>query len=181
MLIRPRLNGRINILMYEIHVQRGREISARAAAVGRPSYIDIIVIALLGNARGRRWWRVRVSRGCALQRGVSERASERGSVKADGGEGSRRHYAKEMVSSVIPGSRWPEVVALQTHPAELFLQDCPQAMDGSEPVAHQSLMDVQLYWKGSRTPRADERAATVWPPRRLVRPEPRAFCPARAI
>jgi len=31
--------------MYEIHVQRGRKISVRAAA--RPSYMDIIVIALL--------------------------------------------------------------------------------------------------------------------------------------
>lgn len=30
------------------------------------------------------------------------------------GVGSRRHYAKEMVSSVIPGSRWPEVVAFGT-------------------------------------------------------------------
>lgn len=31
--------------MYEIHVQRGRKISVRAAS--QPSYIDIIVIALL--------------------------------------------------------------------------------------------------------------------------------------
>lgn len=31
--------------MYEIHVQRGRKISVRAA--GQPSHIDIIVIALL--------------------------------------------------------------------------------------------------------------------------------------
>lgn len=34
-----------DILMYEIHVQRGRKISVRAA--GQPSHIDIIVIALL--------------------------------------------------------------------------------------------------------------------------------------
>lgn len=152
-------------------------------AGGQPSYIDIIVIALLGNARGRRWWRVRVSGGCAsFSEGLSERT--RDSVRAEGEKArSRRHYAKEMVSSVIPGSRWPEVVAFQTHLAELFLQDCPRAMDGSEPVAHQSLMDVQLYWKGYRTPSgAGERA---WP--RLARPagvqEPRflpRFVGARA-
>jgi len=53
---------------------------------------------------------VRVSRDAHFWRRVSGRTR----LDRAKGEGSRRHYAKEMVSSVIPGSGWPEVVAFQT-------------------------------------------------------------------
>lgn len=124
--------------MYEIHVQRGRKISVRAA--GQPSHIDIIVIALL-ETRLVVGGVVCVRAGDARFRG--ERTNE--TPQGRGGEGSRRHYAKEMVSSVIPGSQWPRRLSHSGHLAELFLQDCPRIMDGPEPVAHQSLMDVWLY------------------------------------
>lgn len=59
------------------------------------------------NISGRGWWRVRVTRDARF------RAKGEWLYMVEG-VGSRRHYAKEMVSSVIPGSRWPEVVAFGT-------------------------------------------------------------------
>lgn len=101
-------DGWADILMYEIHVQRRRKISMRAS--GQPSYIDIIVIALLEMS-------VVVGGGVCVWPGMrvfERRVSGRTWLGKAEGVGSRRHYAKEMVSSVIPGSRWPEVVAFGT-------------------------------------------------------------------
>lgn len=101
-------SGWADILMYEIHVQRWRKISMRAS--GQPSYIDIIVIALLEMS-------VVIGGGVCVWPGMrvfGRRVSGRTWLGRAEGVESRRHYAKEMVSSVIPGSRWPEVVAFGT-------------------------------------------------------------------
>lgn len=95
----------MGILMYEIHVQRRRKISMRAS--DQPSYIDIIVIALLETSVVVGWWRVRVSGGARFQaKGERGRARlgrvEASLCKGDGQLGN-------------PGpSRWPEVVAFGT-------------------------------------------------------------------
>lgn len=78
-------------------------------AAGQLSYIDIIVIALLETSM--------VESGSVYVwvgiRNFSE-GWTKGRLSRAKGKGSRCHYAKKMVSSVILGSRWPELVAFQT-------------------------------------------------------------------
>lgn len=131
--------------MYEIHVQRRRKISMRAS--GRPSYIDIIVIALLEMSvvvdsgvcvwPGTRVFGRRVSGRTWPRQGRGGRV-EASLCKGDGQLGN-------------PGIPMAGGCRIRYILRNCFCKIVREEWTGPEPVAHQSLMDVRLYWKEYRT------------------------------
>jgi len=95
------------------------------------------------NVSNRGWWRVRVTGGCAF--------SGEGWADECDPVGPRRHYAKEMVSSVIPGIPMAGGCRIRYILRNCFCKIVREQWTGSSQSRSQSLMDVWLYWKEYRT------------------------------